>query len=135
MSLDAFLWRSSPTMLLFAAAASLVSGACSAGLIAAINAALHSDGSRVALLVAGFAALGIGKVASSALTGVLISRFSQRAVANLRLEMSRQILAMPLARLEAIGIPRLLANLVDDVQTIRTALHFAPGFSARSDTR
>jgi putative ATP-binding cassette transporter len=116
-------------MVLLAAAASLVSGACSAGLIAVINAALYSDASRVTIFVAGFAVLGIGKVASNALARVLISKFSQRAVANLRLEMSRQILAMPLPRLEAIGIPRLLANLVDDVQTIRIALHFAPGFA------
>jgi putative ATP-binding cassette transporter len=129
VSLIVFLWRTSRTMVLFAAAISVVGGACSAGLVAAINVALHSDGSRVALLVAVFAALGVGKVASTALARVLIARFSQRAVARLRLQMSRQILALPLPRLEAIGTPRLLANLVDDVQSIRIALHFAPGFA------
>ena len=129
MTLLVFLWRTSRTMVLLAAAASLVSGASSAGLVAVINGALHSDGSRVMLLVTGFALLGMGKVASSALARILISRFSQRAVAIMRLEMSRQILAVPLHRLEAIGNPRLLANLVDDVQTIRNALLFAPGFA------
>ena len=129
MNLFALLWRTSSTMVLFAAAASLVSGACSAGLVAVINAALYSEGSRVTILVVGFAVLGIGKVASNALARILISTFSQRAVANLRLELSRQILALPLPRLETMGTPRLLANLVDDVQSIRIALHFAPGFA------
>lgn len=51
-------------MLIITGITALVSGACNAGLIALVNTALNRPAARTALLVAGFVALGLGKIVS-----------------------------------------------------------------------
>jgi putative pyoverdin transport system ATP-binding/permease protein len=57
---------------------------------------------------------------------VLLIRLGQGALVDLRMRLSRQILAAPLRQLEEIGAARLLAVLSDDVPTITNALLAVP---------
>jgi putative pyoverdin transport system ATP-binding/permease protein len=98
-----------------AVGAGLISGACSAGLIALINTALHRAGLSRTLLVVGFAGLVASKVASNAVARLLLNHFTQQTLTDLCRDLSRKVLATPLRHLEQVGIPRILATLTDDV--------------------
>ena len=117
-----FLLRMTQGMIVLVVLAGLLSGACNAGLLALINTALHTAGASSPPFIWRFAGLGLIKLVTSALSRVLLARFSHRTIADLRLALSRKILAAPLPHVEAIGVPRILVTLTDDIQDIRTAL-------------
>ena len=121
-----FLLRTTRGMIVLVVLAGLLSGACNAGLLALINTALHTAGALSTPLIWRFAGLGLVKLVTSALSRVLLARFSHRTVADLRLALSRKILAAPLPHVEAIGVPRILVTLTDDIQDIRAALLSIP---------
>ena len=121
-----FLLRTTRGMIVLVVLAGLLSGACNAGLLALINTALHTAGASSTPLIWRFAGLGLVKLVTSALSRVLLARFSHRTVADLRLALSRKILAAPLPHVEVIGIPRILVTLTDDIQDIRAALLSIP---------
>ncbi len=110
------------------ALAGLFGGACNAGLIALINFTLHHLDAAGGGLVGLFVALGLARLIAGATARVLITRYSQELLADIRRDLSRRILAAPLRQLEVIGIPRLLVALTDDVQAIRAALLNVPAF-------
>jgi putative ATP-binding cassette transporter len=113
-------------MIVLVVFAGLLSGACNAGLLALINTALHSAGASSTPFIWYFAGLGLVKLVTSALSRVLLARCSHRTIADLRLALSRTILATPLPQVEAIGVPRILVTLTDDIQDMRTALLSIP---------
>jgi putative ATP-binding cassette transporter len=113
-------------MIVLVVLAGLLSGACNAGLLALINTALHSAGVSLTPFIWRFAGLGLVKLVTSALSRVLLARFSHRTIADLRLTLSRKILDAPLPHVEVIGIPRILVALTDDIQDIRAALLSIP---------
>ena len=121
-----FLLRTTQGMIVLVVLAGLLSGACNAGLLALINTALHTAGTAMTPLVWRFAGLGLVKLVTSALSRVLLARFSHRTIADLRLALSCKILAAPLPHVEALGVPRLLVTLTDDIQDIRAALLSIP---------
>jgi putative ATP-binding cassette transporter len=123
-----FLLRNAPGLALLTGLAALLSGACAAGLIALVNMVLSRPERSTAAMVWSFAALGLGKLATNYGSQVLLARFSQSALANLRRELIEKILAVPLRHLEKIGAPRLMAALTDDVLTITYALLCIPAF-------
>lgn len=106
--------------------AGLLSGACNAGLIALINSTLHQSRFSKEALVALFAAIAVVKLSTNAVSQILMGRFSQRAIADLRRRLVGRILQVSLRRLEELGVSRILANLVDDVLTITGALFTVP---------
>jgi putative ATP-binding cassette transporter len=110
-----------------AVTAGLVSGSCSAGLIALINTALHRAESSRSLFVAGFVGLVAVKIGSQAVATLLLDRFAQSTLSHLCRDLSRRVLATPLARLEEVGIPRILATLTDDVAWLGWATQNVPG--------
>jgi putative ATP-binding cassette transporter len=71
-------------------------------------------------------ALGVGKIAAHFISQALLASFSQRAIAHLRRELIRKILAVPLRNLEEIGTPRIVVALTDDVFNITQALLAIP---------
>jgi putative ATP-binding cassette transporter len=104
----------------------VLSGACNAGLIAMVNLALtHGSRSTTRLLWA-FIALGLGKIITNYFSQVVLARFSQGAIAELRRDLIRKILAVPLRSLEEIGAPRVLVGLTEDVFNISQALLSVP---------
>jgi putative ATP-binding cassette transporter len=118
LKLPAFVDRRGRALAVGATGASLVSGAASAALIALVNHALTRQPTATGLLAAGFAGLLLAKVGSNVLAQLLLNSFAQRTLTRLSADLSRQVLATPLRRLEQVGIPRVLTSLTDDVATI-----------------
>nr|WP_242589536.1 cyclic peptide export ABC transporter [Corallococcus macrosporus] len=121
------LLRGSRATVVLAVCFGLLTGLSSAGLIAHINTALAQGGTHVAReTILGFAALGILMLGSRISSQLLIMRLHTDTTFVLREQLSRRILTTPLRRLEELGIPRLLATLVDDVQAVTQGLLCVP---------
>ncbi len=126
MTLLKFILRTCRGLVVATIGMALLSGACNAGLIALVNVALTRTGSPSHRLVWAFVALGLGKVVSLFLSQAVLAGFSQRAVAELRRDLIRKILAVPLRDLEQMGTSRILAALTDDVFNVTQALLAVP---------
>ncbi len=100
----------------------IISGASNAALLALIGRWLSSAAPMSTQFIIIFFALCITlPVARFASEGMLIY-LSSRAMLELRIRLSRQILSAPLRRLEELGPPRLLATLTQDVPAIGSSL-------------
>ncbi|WP_392532616.1 cyclic peptide export ABC transporter [Nostoc sp. C117] len=127
MNLIYFLLRSSWGMVAIAIATGFLSGGSSAGLIALISRAASSSApSRLTSITWGFAGLAIVALITSIISQVMLIRLSQNAVLQLRMRLSRQILASELSHLERLGNPRLLATLTEDIQAVANAVYQMP---------
>ncbi|MEH1890076.1 MAG: cyclic peptide export ABC transporter [Nostoc sp.] len=127
MNLIYFLLRSSWGMVAIAIATGFLSGGSSAGLIALISrTASSSTTSRLTSITWGFAGLAIVALITSIISQVMLIRLSQNAVLQLRMRLSRQILASELSHLERLGNPRLLATLTEDIQAVANAVYQLP---------
>ncbi|MHC5599074.1 MAG: cyclic peptide export ABC transporter [Nostoc sp.] len=127
MNLIYFLLRSSWGMVAIAIATGFLSGGSSAGLIALIShAASSSNSSRLTSIIWGFGGLAIVVLVTSIISQVMLIRLSQNAVLQLRMGLSRQILASELTHLERLGNPRLLATLTEDIQAVANAVYQMP---------
>ena len=104
----------------------LLSGACNAGLIALVNTALTSVGPAASVLIWTFVGMGMGKVLTNFVSQAMLASFSQGAIAQLRRDLIRKILRVPLRQLEEIGTARILVALTDDVFSITQALLAIP---------
>ncbi len=107
----------------------LVSGLCSAGLIAIINSALHQSTIGQPMLLMGFALCLMGKIGMNALSQRLLLSFSQETILDLCHRLSRKIVAAPYARLQRVGPSRILTALTDDVLTLTSAIQAIPTMS------
>lgn len=126
MNLISFMLRTCRGPMVLMAAVALLSGACNAGLIAAVNQALNSSAGPVVILVLAFAGLGLGRLIASFASQLMSVRFSQRAVAGMRRELVRSILGAPLRQLEELGSARLIVALTDDIYNVTQALLGVP---------
>jgi putative ATP-binding cassette transporter len=126
MTLIKFILRTCRGLVLATTFMALLSGACNAGLIVLVNDALTHTGPATRGMIWAFAALGLGKVVSLFFSQSILAGFSQRAVAELRRDLIRKILAVPLRNLEELGTPRILAALTDDVFNVTQALLAVP---------
>src|SRR5689334_9621025 len=115
MNLIKFVLRTCRGMMILTAACALLSGACNAGLIAVVNTTLNHPGASTALLVLAFAGLGLGKITTGFLSQLMLTRFAQATIANLRQDLVRRILKVPLRQIEQIGAPKLMVALTDDI--------------------
>ncbi|HZI20307.1 MAG TPA: cyclic peptide export ABC transporter [Pyrinomonadaceae bacterium] len=122
LKLLTFLLRFSPRMVGLVIATGLLAGISSAGLIALINSSISRTGQDNTHLTLAFVALGLTMMFSGFVSRALLIELSQNAIFELRLRLSRQILAAPLLVLEKYGAPRLLASLIDDVMVVTGAL-------------
>jgi putative ATP-binding cassette transporter len=111
-------------MMLITTITALLSGACNAGLIALVNTALTRPSTRA--LVWAFVALGLGKVVTNFISQAMLANFSQNAISELRRNLIRKILAVPLREFEEIGAARVMVALTDDVFNITQALLAIP---------
>ena len=109
-------------MIVFTTLAALISGACNAGLIAMVNTALSRNGVQLRRVAVYFVALVLGKVVTQLVSQALLARYAQKAISDLRYDLIRKILSVPLRRLEEIGSPAILVTLTDDVFNITQAL-------------
>ncbi|MBC8096413.1 MAG: ABC transporter ATP-binding protein, partial [Akkermansiaceae bacterium] len=126
MNLLKFIWRTCRGMMVITTIAAVLSGACNAGLIALVNTALTKPAQPGSLLIWVFIAVGLGKILSNFASQALLAKFSQGVIADLRRDLIRKILTVPLRHLEELGAPRLLVALTDDVANITNALLAIP---------
>nr|WP_290227669.1 cyclic peptide export ABC transporter [Trichocoleus desertorum] len=126
MNLVYLLLKTSWVSVIFAMLTGLLGGASSTGLIALINRTLTSQNPANAALIWNFTALGLVLLLSTIASQILLARLAQGSIFELRLLLSRQILASPLRQLEALGASRLLATLTDDIQSVANALFSFP---------
>jgi len=118
MKIIFFLFRYSQRLVILAIIAGIVSGACNTGLLALVNAALTGGGFPATTLVQSFIALCLMVALSRIASELLLTHLGQGALINLRMQLSRKILSVPLRRLEELGAHRLMAALTDDVPNI-----------------
>jgi putative pyoverdin transport system ATP-binding/permease protein len=121
MELIRLLFRTSWQRLTLSLLAGFVSGMSSAGLIALINLALQRSTVPFSILALAFLGLCGALFASATISQILLVRLAEQIILNLRLSLTRQILACPLRQLEDVGIPRLLAVLTQDIEIIANA--------------
>lgn len=101
------------------------SGACTAGLLAMVTEVLK-DGTAIDRVVVFFVLLVLGRVVSTIAARIILVRFAQRAVTELRISLCKRILATPLRQIETIGIGEIYSALTTDSQTIRRAIRSFP---------
>jgi putative ATP-binding cassette transporter len=112
--------------LLLAVLTGLVSGLGTTGLLALINAALKDKSLSPGGLMLGFLGLCVVVAASRIASELLLAALGQRALFDMRLRLCRQVLGVPLRRLEEIGTHRVLTALTDDVPAITDAVANIP---------
>jgi putative pyoverdin transport system ATP-binding/permease protein len=125
MTLFTFILRTCRGLVFATIAMALLSAACNTGLMALVSTAL-TPGPLGKGLIWAFIALGLGKVVSLFCSQAVLAAFSQKAIAELRRDLVRKILAVPLRDLETLGTPRILAALTDDVFNVSQAFLAVP---------
>ena len=125
MKIIRFLMRYSRRFLVLAVLAGIISGAANTGLLAIINAALNNQARKPSLAVVFIALCLIVPLARIA-SELLLTHLGQGALYHLRMDLSRQILGVPLRRLEELGPHRLLTALTDDIPTITNIVSLIP---------
>jgi putative ATP-binding cassette transporter len=103
----------------------LAAGIGNTAILGVINSALNAGGDRrryLPLFLALCAAVPVARVLSQS----LFNWIGARALFDLRLRISRNILGMPLREMETAGPHRLLASLTDDVNAIHMAVVEVP---------
>jgi putative ATP-binding cassette transporter len=116
-----------PRMLIaIAIVAGIITGFANTGLLAIINSTLA--GTNVSRFTAVWAFVGLILLLPVCrfFSHVLLIGFTERAMADLRLQLCRQILGTRLRTLEEVGSHRLLGTLTGDVPTIASALTVMP---------
>lgn len=125
MNFLSFLLRNWRAGVVVSVVAGTLSGAANIGLLALINSALNSD-ARSAPSVWTFMGLSLFALLAKVGSEVVLIRLGQKATYTLRMQLWRQILAVPLRRHEELGRHRLLTALTDDVFTIANFVTFLP---------
>lgn len=116
-------WRK----ILLATLIGLLSGASNVGLIALISKFLGNlEAKAIASLLWSFISLCIIFLITKIASEVLVGQLSEGIIYDMRMLLTRCILASPLRRIEEVGIARLLASLTDDIQSVSTALFNFP---------
>lgn len=126
MDLVRFLFGASRRMVFGLVLSSVLSGAASAVLIALIHQALAPGELGIGSIAAGFLLALLAKAATQYVAQVMLIEFAQQVVLDLCRDICNRVLAAPLDRLEAIGSPRLLATLNDDVVVLSGAVLIVP---------
>jgi len=126
MNLAALLFRTAPLKVLAATFVAALSGIASAALVAIISYVLGGHMQDLHRWAWIFVALALVALVSRIASQIILVHLAQGAIFQLRMQLSRQILSVPLADLERTGPPRLLAALTEDVVTIAEAIQGLP---------
>lgn len=123
------LWQmfgASRRMFAFSIFAGLISGACNAWLLVFINRAMAAGQTGSVSLAPTFFGVCFLVLASGAFSLTMLSRMAQANLCNLRLWLTRRILAAPFQHMQSCGPHRLMAALTDDVGSVVNAQEALP---------
>lgn len=126
MKLISFLARRSPGSIILAVLAGIISGASNVALLSLFNNALRSEGPASLLMVLSFFALCLFLPLTRFVSETLLTRLAQGALFKLRMQLSDQILSVPLRHLEELGSHRVMGVLTDNIPTIINTLLILP---------
>lgn len=126
MRLFTFMMKYSRGIVVLSIIAGLISGAANTGLVALVHNILQVGKNRPEFLVLAYIGLCLLLPLARFSSQILLTHLSQKAIFELRLQMSRQILAAPLRRLEEVGSARIMSSLTDDIFIITNTLSSIP---------
>jgi putative ATP-binding cassette transporter len=121
-----FLLRGPKWPLLVLLVTGLLSGICSAGLLAVINVLVHQTGGLPRALALLFVALACVKIATHCLSQLSLVYLAQDTILELGLKLCAQVTRTSLRTLEKKGPSHILATLTDDVSALAWALQCVP---------
>jgi putative ATP-binding cassette transporter len=121
-----FLLRGPKWPFLVLLATGLLSGICSAGLLAVINVLVHQTGGLPHALALLFVALACAKIATQCLSQLSLVYLVQDSLLDLGLRLCAQVTRTSLRTLEKKGSSHILATLTDDVSALAWALQCVP---------
>jgi putative pyoverdin transport system ATP-binding/permease protein len=110
-------------------AAALLSGACNVGLMSMVTRVLGQATTPAEWMLWAFVALAAGRLVTNFCAQIMLAHYSQSNCVNLRRDLVRKILAVPLRQLEEIGASRLMVALTEDVITLTEAMMIVPTFA------
>jgi putative ATP-binding cassette transporter len=114
-----FIAKYSRTLMILAILTGILSGICKALIVALVNTVLNPhDPASNHFLLWGFVVLCLAMPSSRFIAQGLLTYLGQKATFDLRMRLSRQILAIPLRQLEELGGARIMAVLTDDIAAI-----------------
>jgi putative ATP-binding cassette transporter len=126
MKLIVFLARQSPGSIILAVVAGIISGASNVALLGLFNVALRSEGHTSRNMILSFLALCLFLPLTRFVSETLLTRLAQGALFRLRMQLSSQILSVPLRSLEELGSHRVMGVLTDNIPTIINTLLVLP---------
>jgi len=126
-----FLLRRSRAIVMLAILASIINGTASTLLIYWINRLITATPNTIEInfSVPSYIALLVLVFTSGVVAQVLLIRLTAKAVYELRITLAKRILALPLEKLESLGVSRLYATLTQDVSAIANTLGALPMLS------
>nr|WP_256433578.1 MULTISPECIES: cyclic peptide export ABC transporter [unclassified Myxococcus] len=128
VSLLALLFQKSKLPIILAALLGILTGACSAALVAVMNQALTSRTVADALtLMPAFLGFAVAVLVLRIVSQMQLSSMQQVALLDLRLSLCRRMLEAPLSKLESAGPHKLLAALTEDIAVINSTISVIPG--------
>src|SRR5437763_4793704 len=117
--------QNSRSVIIFSIITGAISGLCSAGLIAVVNAVVGGVTTRIPLGWL-FLALCFMVPLAGYCSEVLLVRLTARAAHDLRVQLCQKILSAPYSLLEEIGAHRLLAVITEDTRTLTEVVSILP---------
>jgi len=124
-----FLIQRSRSILLAMVGVGVLSGLCSAAVLALINRVLQHRQDESALLAAGFVGVVMGKLLTQIASQLMLTRFSQDMTLELSLTLCDKILKAPFHRIEAQGPSNILVTLSDDVSMLAWSIQCLPSLA------
>ncbi len=124
-----FLFRRSRSMMLAMALIGVLSGLCSAAVLALINRVLQGGGEAGGLIAAGFAAIVMAKLITQVASQLMLTRFSQDTTLELSLTLCEKILRAPFRCTEEQGPSKLMVALSDDVSMLAWSIQSLPSLA------
>jgi len=124
-----FLFRRSRSMMLAMALMGVLSGLCSAAVLALINRVLQGGGEAGGLIAAGFAAIVMAKLITQVASQLMLTRFSQDTTLELSLTLCEKILRAPFRCTEEQGPSKLMVALSDDVSMLAWSIQSLPSLA------
>lgn len=125
MKLVKYLYCHSPKLLLLAIIAGVLSGLSGAALIAVITEAISAPG-PYGWRAWAFFGLCLAYLVTKTCSEMALLQSTQGAIVQLRVELSRKVLATPLKKLQNVGKHGLFAILTKDVETFVQAFQLVP---------
>jgi putative pyoverdin transport system ATP-binding/permease protein len=126
MKFFTYLLKLSRGTVLLSVGVSVISGLSTVTLLGLIHSGLEKGTASPPALIMAFAGLCLVTLLTRFASGALLVRLGQNAIYDIRVKLSRRILAAPLRQLEEVGPHRLYASLTDDVFTISNTVTTFP---------